>query len=105
MIPKKTTKRVVEVTKKLLTDFNPTKYFNEHQNITLQYLIDTLNPTEQDSEGNTEKKLISRYIAEEYFNKYNKKNEPEERKNLAIITYQYFIYKNFDEYYSFLYEE
>ena len=102
---KKIKNEVVKVARTLLSEINPQEYFNQHKDMTLRFLMDTLNPDERDSQGTQEKKLISRFIAEAYFEKYNKTPLPTYQKNLAIITYQYFVFRNFDENFSFLYEK
>lgn len=101
---RKIKKEVVKVARRLFSEVNPKQYFEQHKEMTLQFLMDTLNPDERDSQETQEKKMISRFIAEAYFEKYNKQNLPIEEKNLAIITYQYFIFRNFDEKFSYLKE-
>ena len=101
---KKIKKEVVKVARELLSEVNPQQYFEQHRDMTLQFLMDTLNPDSRDSQDETEKKLVSRFIAEAYFEKYNKKPLAPHERNLAIITYQYFIFRNFDEKFSYLKE-
>lgn len=98
-------KQVVKIARELFSEVNPQEYFDQHKEMTLQFLMDTLNPSPDDPEEEIEKKMISRYIAEAYFEKYNNKKLKTPEKNLAIITYQYFIYKNFDEKFSYLKEK
>lgn len=97
-------KNVVKVARQLFSEVNIQKYFNQHEEMTLQFLMDTLNPTPNETREESQKKIVSRFIAEAYFEKYNKKPLETPDKNLAIITYQYFIYRNFDEKFSFLKE-
>jgi hypothetical protein len=97
-------KEVVKVARRLFSEVNPQEYFDQHKEMTLQFLMDTLNPDSRDTQEETERKMISRFIAEAYFEKYNKKPLETPERNLAIITYQYFIYRNFGERFSYLKE-
>ena len=101
---KKIKKEVVKVARRLFSEVNPQEYFDQHKEMTLQFLMDTLNPDSRDTQEETERKMISRFIAEAYFEKYNKKPLETPERNLAIITYQYFIYRNFRERFSYLKE-
>lgn len=101
---KKIKKEVVKVARRLFSEVNPQEYFDQHKEMTLQFLMDTLNPDSRDSKEEREKKMISRFIAEAYFEKYNKEPLEPPQRNLAIITYQYFIFRNFNERFSYLKE-
>lgn len=73
------------------------EYFKQHEDMTLQYLIDYLNPSEDDSISIQKKKFFSREIATNYFNLYNPPTMNPSERNLAIIIYQYFIYRNYSD--------
>ena len=60
---KKIKKEVVKVARRLFSEVNPQEYFNQHKEMTLQFLMDTLNPDSRDSKSESERKMISLFIA------------------------------------------
>lgn len=101
---KKISKSCVREANRLFSEINLQQYCDQHPEMTIQYLMDILNPNDQDQENEIVKKMISRWIATEYFNSKKIKNIEEPDKNLAIIMYQFFIYKFYNERFSFLNE-
>ena len=99
---KKISKECVREANRLFSEINLETYCELHPEMTIDYLMDILNPSEQDPESEVVKKSISKWIATEYIESKKIKNFKEIDKQLAIIMHQYFIYKYYEERFSFL---